>query len=303
MKAIEELLGSIRLGETLTFKGLEIKPIFTTSDKALPYLTLEEAIGRNLLEITEVDESGHVPELYVKNKGTVDVLILEGEQVCGAKQNRIVNTSIIVPAGKEILIPVTCVEQGRWHYNSRSFRAAENVAYSSLRSASHKAVKFNLRRASGYSSNQGMVWDNIESKMNRLNVDSDSSAMEDIVMCSMPPETQDEMFHEIPFQEGQVGYLAYINGGFAGGDIFGSSELCRRQLNKLMKGYFLDAVDDEVSFPHIPVEEILDELTHAHHESYDAIGKGSEGRYEAEKIEGAYKVDEEVVTHMTVFPK
>jgi hypothetical protein len=37
------------------------------------------------------------------------VLILDGEELVGTKQNRIVNTTILVAAGCEIVIPVSCV--------------------------------------------------------------------------------------------------------------------------------------------------------------------------------------------------
>ena len=41
-----------------------------------------------------------------------------------AKQNRILNLTILVGGGKKLLIPVSCVKQGRWSYRSRDFRPA-----------------------------------------------------------------------------------------------------------------------------------------------------------------------------------
>ncbi len=58
--------------------------------------------------ITEVSASGSVPELRFVNSGEKRVFLLDGEQVVGAKQDRIFNVSIIAPAGKTIVIPVSC---------------------------------------------------------------------------------------------------------------------------------------------------------------------------------------------------
>jgi hypothetical protein len=61
------------------------------------------------------------------------VLILDGEELVGAKQNRIVNTTILVAAGAEIVIPVSCVEQGRWTYKSDAFSSKHRVMSPSIR--------------------------------------------------------------------------------------------------------------------------------------------------------------------------
>ncbi len=68
------------------------------------------------MEIREVSESGNVNELLIINKGSAAVLLMDGEILEGAKQNRVVNSSILVPAGVQLKIPVSCVEAGRWHY-------------------------------------------------------------------------------------------------------------------------------------------------------------------------------------------
>ena len=47
-----------------------------------------------------------MPELRVVNRAGRMVLILDGEELVGAKQNRIVNTTILVAAGVEIVIQI-----------------------------------------------------------------------------------------------------------------------------------------------------------------------------------------------------
>ena len=51
--------------------------------------------------------------------------MLDGEELIGAKQNRILNTTVLVAAHTEVTIPVSCVEQGRWGYRGRQFRPGD----------------------------------------------------------------------------------------------------------------------------------------------------------------------------------
>ena len=60
------------------------------------YLTLEQALDRDFVQITEMDQAGSVPELRLINKGKKKVLIVEGEELVGAKQNRIVNATFLI---------------------------------------------------------------------------------------------------------------------------------------------------------------------------------------------------------------
>ncbi len=303
MKVLKSFINSLKIGDPLAFNQLTIKPIFTGTDFSLPLLTLEEALEQKALEITEKSEGGSVPELLVKNLGNIDVIVLEGEELRGAKQNRIVNTTIIIPAGGEIILPVSCVEQGRWSYVSKSFSSGGNVLYPSLRKLSHDSVTKSLRRDRSYESDQTGIWSELKLKSARMSVKSDTDAMSDILACRISPEAETDLLEEIPYQEKQIGFLAFIKGRFAGGDIFGSADLCEKQMRKLLRGYYLDALDSDVKFPALDAAEILKQIPIAHQEQFAAIGKGTEMRFEADKIQGAWKMVDENLSHLTVFPK
>jgi len=76
-------------------------------------LKLKETLIQNLLKITELNDSGAVPQLKVMKNAELPVLILDVEELMGAKQNRIVNTNILLSEKFETIIPVSGVEQGR----------------------------------------------------------------------------------------------------------------------------------------------------------------------------------------------
>ncbi len=82
-----------------------------------------------------MDAAGSVPDLRVINRAEKMVLILDGEELVGAKQNRIVNTTILVAAQSTLVIPVSCVEQGRWSYRTLSFESQDRMLGSELRAA------------------------------------------------------------------------------------------------------------------------------------------------------------------------
>src|SRR5438105_6220871 len=85
------------------------------------YVTLDQALEQRTVTIDEVSEAGSVPELKVVNRGVLPVLLVDGEELVGAKQNRVLNLTILVAPGTTTVIPVSCVEAGRWSRRSASF--------------------------------------------------------------------------------------------------------------------------------------------------------------------------------------
>ncbi|MDP9481435.1 MAG: hypothetical protein M3R38_38195 [Actinomycetota bacterium] len=91
------------------------------------------------------------------NGGAIPVLILEGDELIGAKQNRVVNSTVLVAAQSELVLPVSCVERGRWSYHSRAFSSGDRSPPPSLRGLQSRSVHDSLRRGRGHRSDQGAV--------------------------------------------------------------------------------------------------------------------------------------------------
>ncbi len=132
-KIIETYLGQAKVGRKQSYKNLAVFPLLSPYAVPADYLTLDEALTGGLIEVAEVSESGSVPKLKVINKAAKMVLILDGEELVGAKQNRIVNTTILVAAQSTTVIPVSCVEQGRWSYHSPRFFSEKRMMSPGLR--------------------------------------------------------------------------------------------------------------------------------------------------------------------------
>jgi len=110
---ISEFIGGLKLGRRQSYKNLTVFALLSDYAANLDYLTLDEALAAGAIDVVEVSQGGSVPELKVLNRSDRMVLILDGEELVGAKQNRIVNTTILIAGNTTTVIPVSCVEQGR----------------------------------------------------------------------------------------------------------------------------------------------------------------------------------------------
>lgn len=302
MQILNELLDSITVGAPQVFEEVAVFPLFSNqTESATTFLQLDEALEKGLAEITEVSEGGSVPELTVTNKSPRDIIIYDGQQLIGAKQNRIVNITVIVAANSTLPIPVSCVEQRRWGYTSPGFSSSAHSSYPSLRRSTHRDVTESMKSDSSSRANQSSVWGNIAAKMGRMNVSSPTAAMSDIYE-SQTPDTE-VLNATFKVAENQIGYMAFIKGGFAGSDLFTSAAVCRGKMEKLLSGYYLDSRDQGVTFDKVEIKDILREVRAAEHREFDTVGKGRERRFDAPHVQGSWKEVDGFIPHVAILPK
>jgi len=185
----------------------------------LEYLLLDKALSEDLIEIIEVNKEGSVQDLKVNNHSSLMVLILDGEELVGAKQNRVVNTTILVKGNSELVIPVSCVEEGRWSYGSPNFQSQDRIMPSSLRGKKSEQVYQSIKNVGKFKANQGAIWDEIASKASRRGAESPSMAMADIYEKDHP-SIQKYVKH-FRLIDSQVGAIFMINGKVVGMDAVG----------------------------------------------------------------------------------
>ena len=296
-------MDSFHIGDPSSWNDLTVYPIFRSPyayEDELELVDLERAIEGGLFKIVEVSEMGVVSALRAANQSSQRVIIFDGEELIGAKQDRVANATIIVGAHQNEVIPVSCVEKGRWRRQSRHFSAGEFL-HPSLRRKKFRNVTANLRSGRGYQTDQRMIWDQIASKSARMEVESKTGAIRDV---------EDRYFvynavlqQSIPHFPDQLGYLTYVRGGFAGGDIFPSTSISWKKYTKLLRSYLLDAQDPDVEFPKMKIGEIRQEIASSRIETVKALGAGLEHRFKSLKIQGSYTLLDDRLAHMTIFPK
>src|SRR5262245_12353641 len=109
----------IQVGDPIQHEALTVFPLFTPANAAADYLLADEGLAAGAVTVAAGGEAGAVPTLVVPSQADSPVLFLEGEELRGAKQNRVLNTSVLVARRSRTPSPVSCVEQGRWRYVSR----------------------------------------------------------------------------------------------------------------------------------------------------------------------------------------
>jgi hypothetical protein len=116
---LSALLASVQVGDPLAVGAQTIVPLLRVvrAPEGAPKATLlGEALAKGEATVTEVCLDGSVNEVRVRHAGTELLLLLDGDQLLGARQNRVFNASFLVMPGSDVVLPVSCVERGRWAY-------------------------------------------------------------------------------------------------------------------------------------------------------------------------------------------
>lgn len=302
MTAINRALEGLNLGEAQHFANLTITPLLAAMPSVADYLTLAEAQERGLAVVTEVSESGSVPTLLLENTADQAVFLLDGEELTGAKQNRIVNLTLLVPAQTTLEIPVSCVEQGRWSHRTEEFASSERAFFSKGRARKAERVSANLRETGDRQSDQGEVWDDIECKMACMAVSSDTAAIGDAY--NHFAGSVDEYVKAFQTGDNQVGACFVINGKVRGIELFDVSETCGKLMPKLIRSYALDAIEEgpeNIAGESHSISDFMQAVAAAPADSFEALGEGDDLRIHSASIVGGALAAWERVVHLCAF--
>ncbi len=272
----------IRVGDPIRHEGLAVFPLFAEASHAVDYDLSDAAINRGSVTVEEVSEAGSVPDLAVENSGDLRVLFLEGEELVGAKQNRILNTSVLIAAHTKSKIPVSCVEAGRWGYKSRHFGSSGTHSSSMLRRVLKASVSRSVREQRGHRSDQGEVWEEVARQQHALGAVSGTSAMSDTFEAHR--QRLDEFREKLNYVEGAVGAAVAVGGKVVAIDLFDKPTTCGRVWNRLLSGAILDALEvqqAEKPADRSDVERALVGLRNLSWESAPSVGEGEEYRAES----------------------
>jgi hypothetical protein len=288
--AVKTRLKSVQLADAQSYRNITIVPLVAPVDGAVQYNTLGEALATPDFVISEVSTAGSVPDLLVANRARKCVLLIDGEELAGAKQNRVLNTSILLKELSETKIPVSCTEQRRWSYTSKLFSESGHMMAHKTRSYKTSSVHSSLESSGTHRSNQGQVWANIAELQMKAGVKSLTSAMSDVYKArEVELRGCDEVFKPVA---NQVGLVAFIGGTPVGAELVSLTGAYAKLHPKLVRSYTLEALVESASedsaTTHQPADpadiaaqarQFLNEIDAAEERQFPSIGHGTEFRY------------------------
>lgn len=297
-------LATVELGVPVSHGPLHLFPLLNgTSPAEGEVAFFDEALKAGTVQVEELGEGGSVPELRLVNGGASPVLILEGDELIGAKQNRTVNSTVLVAAHSELVLPVSCVERGRWSRRSRTFSSGDATPHPSLRHLKSRSVHNSLRRGRGHRSDQGAVWREVDRLASVHESPSPTDALQDTrANLSERLGAFEDLSERLP--EGARGVVVALGGKPVLLEVLAGPRSFAKVFRKLLAGYALEALEHagggEGPDPSL-ARSFVSDVAAARQERHEAVGEGEDVRFEAERASGYALVADGRVLHAAAF--
>ena len=291
---------NIRYGDPQPFSGLTLFPLFSTSRAPFEYLLLSAAITAGTASIEEVG-IGRVPTLRIVNRGEKPVLLVDGEHLVGVKQNRILNTTILVPEKSALEIPVSCVEARRWGVPQGHARPSSPHLFTSARAKKAVAVTASVRSSGSFAADQASIWEDVDRKLSDLGVQSPTAAMH--VAYERRAADIYQYLQHLPWHPGQTGVVAAIGDTILCADVFDRPESLQGLWERLIPAYAVEAIGQQPkgAVGAREARAFLQEAAKAHITEHPAVGRGTDLRLTGTTIVGAALEAEQTIAHLALF--
>ena len=294
---LRRFLESVRVGERRAHGGLTVFWLHGPGGAA-PFAirALDEARARGELQVTERDRAT-VSSLVIENRGSMHVVLLAGEILQGGKQNRIVLEDVLVPPRSgPLILPVYCIEQGRWVGDGKAFVPREILAAPQLRARM-------LER-----SEQREVWAEVDRYAKRAAAPSATGSYLAIHDKAEVQAHQKDVEAAIggKIVPGAQGAAVFVADRFVGVDLFQDGSLFAREWPKLLRastietyGYQVDGKTDERRL-RAHVDDLLKSAAGADGSVRRGIGAGWLVEFRLSRSRGSALVAESQVVHAAI---
>jgi hypothetical protein len=288
----------VEVGDPVEVGGLRVFPLTGVVQAGPAYLTGPEAFAAGLIEVDELDPP-EVPLLAITNLADIPILLVEGEILVGGDQNRTMNVTVLCPPLARTIVPVSCVEVGRWGARRRMSISSKH-APGSLRAAKTVNLEPRTSDVSSRRSDQARVWEEVALQSMTHNVSSDTSALDDV-----QEEVEDriaEQLDAIRTVPRQIGVICTIGEEVVGMDLFDKPATLEKYLRGIVAGHALDAsMPTPASNPIHAIERFLAQVGGTESDTGSGVGLGEEVLVRGE-ITGVGLYYEKCLVHLAVFP-
>ena len=266
------------------------------------YLSFSEAIAKNQVQISEVNKKGLVTKLSVSNKSSDNIIILNGELIIGTqiRQDRIVDSTVLIPGYATVLINTFCGEQYRWSPRlSNKISTSESLYFSSGRA--NNAADINTKL-----SKQCRIWSEISEKISDFNVKSFTNSVDQIYKKKKVNVEEIVNFFKIPSEA--VGVALGINNQLVNIDIFSNNCMLQIYLPKIIRSIALDSfkkISKKSYLKKKDVHRFLRQIHQANKQKRKVVEGtlGEELQFNSESVAGSILYHKEQTVHFSAFVK
>ena len=266
------------------------------------YLSFSEAIAKNQVQISEVNKKGLVTKLSVSNKSSDNIIILNGELIIGTqiRQDRIVDSTVLIPGYATVLINTFCGEQYRWSPRlSNKISTPESLYFSSGRA--NNAADINTKL-----SKQCRIWSEISEKISDFNVKSFTNSVDQIYKKKKVNVEEIVNFFKIPSEA--VGVALGINNQLVNIDIFSNNCMLQIYLPKIIRSIALDSFKKISKKSYLKKKEVhrfLRQIHQANKQKRKVVEGtlGEELQFNSESVAGSILCHKEQTVHFSAFVK
>lgn len=280
-----------------TYGNVSIIPLKSDDYNQVDILSLKKGLELGLVIVKECEHST-VNTIMVTNNAVTPLILVDGDEIVGAKQNRIVNTTILIPPKTTIPVSVSCTEHGRWHFKGRD---QSNFSYSKYfaNSDTRRAKSANLYKNIDC---QSAVWDSISSVESRTSFKSQTSALNDSYENVM--KDQEECLEHFKLLDGQTGLIAIIDGEIRGVEIFASHRMYKDYHDKIIRSYVIDSINTkniENNLSDAEIKKIISNISGSEFREDKTKGLGKSFKFSNDYGTGSALVYDGDIIHMPYF--
>ena len=283
-------LKHLSLAERQNYENMTVVPILSDTNTPFDVLDLKEGLKMGLVKIEECDNS-NIEQVKLKNNSISPLILLDGEEIAGSLQNRIISQTMIIAPKSEIKIPVNCSEKGRNTYKSE-FHYSNYMANS------------NTRRKKVYNKNklrQNVVWSSIDDLEKDKNTCSKTNALRD--SYEKNKYDIDSYLKHFKMENNQIGVICIVENK-VGLEIFNNHSLYEKYNEMLLRSYIIDSSNKEkINIPNKELENILDSINDDSFIKKEAVGLGKYYKISNSYGNGHILIYENNMVHANFFKK
>ncbi len=295
----------VRVVSFQKFNNLSVVQLLTAQQNSFDYISGSTAIKEGLIQVNEISESGSVNNLFVFNLSDKFVFFMDGDILTGAKQNRVLNTSVLLAPNSKTTLPVSCVEQGRWEKVSDNFRHTDNISPQKIRALKSEAVKSNLRATKKYMADQMQVWDEVEKYQTVFNVKSSTMNLHEVY--EKERENFESVIKGFKLNEDANGLAVYTDKKLLNVDVFNRTDIYQEYFPKILRSTAMDVLqlkntkneltDTEAIFKTVSLFDTLEKAPFTEH---PGVSSGNEKRFDDEELTGFELSFQRNMIHLTL---